>query len=197
MPSTQDAFVGQVEQLLGRYLRQNGLPPLKPEAARALGTSLWAELLLRGVPGPPGPGDLEPPEELGAADVAPAIARLLREAPGRADLEVPARQLVKGCLQPEFARCRQSYREPGSDGVCRRQDLARARSRLSGSHCVDCPYWTSLGPGEHAQLLSRAFGARATEFEGARSVFLPEDYRALRRRVREAARTGELPARSA
>src|SRR5687768_3602401 len=51
-----------------------------------------------------------------------------------------AKQLVKACFYPEFKVCRDSFREVGRDGACRRQELQRVRTRISGTHCVDCPH---------------------------------------------------------
>ncbi len=93
---------------------------------------------------------------------------------------MPARQLLKACLNPEFRQCRDSYREV-VDGVCRRQELARTRGRLSGAHCVDCPYWVALRPEQHAALLAREWLAGdLEEFAAHHEIFLPEDFRALR-----------------
>jgi hypothetical protein len=99
-------------------------------------------------------------------------------------LAVPVRQLVKACFQPEFRRCRESYREVGADGTCRRQQLGKALGRVSGAHCVDCPYWLDLEPEPHAKFLAKQWRAGAEEFAAHREVFLPEDFRALRRCVR-------------
>ena len=103
----------------------------------------------------------------------------------------PARQLVKACFYPEFKTCRDSFREVSPDGTCRRQELARARVRVSGSHCVDCPHWVALTPDQHVRFLTRAWQpGRAAEFTAHRDVFLPEDFRALRRFLHGLARAG-------
>jgi hypothetical protein len=99
------------------------------------------------------------------------------------------RQVVKACFHPEFTICRESYRECSADGTCRRQELARARRRVSGAHCVDCPHWIALAAPAHAALLREAWRGDPREFLAAREVFLPEDFRALRRWLHAAART--------
>jgi hypothetical protein len=102
----------------------------------------------------------------------------------------PVRQLVKACFHREFAICRDSYREVSSDGICRRQQLKKALGRVSGSHCVDCPYWTSLSEEEHAQRLGESWTADPGEFARNRSLYLPADFRALRLWIHTAARSG-------
>ena len=106
-------------------------------------------------------------------------------AEARADLGVPLRQLLKACLQAEPVRCRESYREVVA-GSCRRQDLSRARGRISGVHCVDCPYWVTLKAEKNAALMERAWvEGPPARFHAERGVFLPEDFRALRRWARK------------
>ena len=71
------------------------------------------------------------------------------------------------------------------------QELARARGRVSGAHCVDCPHWVALTPEQHGRFLARAWQpAGAAEFAAHREVFLPEDFRALRRFLHALARAG-------
>ena len=121
-------------------------------------------------------------------EVAPLIERLLA---GLSECEqtalaTPARQLVKACLQGDFKTCRDSFREVSPDVSCRRQDLTRVRERISGTHCVDCPYWLSLTPVQHARFLTCEWRSGAPEeFVAQQAIFLPEDYRALRRFVRQ------------
>jgi hypothetical protein len=116
---------------------------------------------------------------------------VLGGATDRAALEAPARQLVKACFYPEFKTCRDSFREVSPDGTCRRQELARALKRVSGAHCVDCPHWVALTPEQHGRFLARAWQpAGAADFAAHRDVFLPEDFRALRRFLHALARAG-------
>jgi hypothetical protein len=101
----------------------------------------------------------------------------------------PVRQLVKACFYAEFKICRDSFREVSPDGSCRRQQLARVRSRVSGSHCVDCPYWVALSSEQHVKFLTREWQPAGREELAAHlPVFLPEDFRAFRRTVRAMAR---------
>ncbi len=179
----QAAFAALAGPCVRRFLAQNGRPPL-PEAVLAdLAARLWAAVDEAGLPRPladsePGePGEM-PPER--ATALAAKIFGGLALPERHADLDIPVRQILKACLQPEFRRCRESYREV-VDGVCQRQDPGRARARVSGSHCVDCPYWTSLRPERHAALLAGAWATgRIEDFARNRDVFLPEDFRALR-----------------
>lgn len=178
-------FVDLVRPVLERTLRQSG--HAVPTAAQALLVErLWALVAARGVPPPLPPGEKGEPGEMPAATVAPLIEPLLAGlAPAeREALATPARQLVKTCFQGDFRTCRDSYREVSPDGACRRQELARANERISGSHCVDCPYWLSLTPAQHERLLTKAWQGDAAAFAAHRDVFLPEDFRALRLFIR-------------
>jgi hypothetical protein len=122
------------------------------------------------------PGELPPAEIEGLLDEASAGIG----APGRAALAGPAKQLVKACFYPEFKTCRDSFREVSPDGSCRRQELARARQRISGSHCVDCPHWIALRPEQHRRYLAREWKGDPAVFQAHPDIFLPEDFRDLR-----------------
>jgi hypothetical protein len=118
---------------------------------------------------------------------APLVARVLG---GATDdlLATAAKQLVKACFYPEFKVCRDSWREVAADGACRRQELARVRSRVSGAHCVDCPHWVALAPSVHEKLLAGEWKSGAADFRANRGEFLPEDFRALRQWLHARAR---------
>lgn len=180
------AFAGLARAVIVRFLSQNGAALPEDGGIDRLTRTLWRIVEERG-PRAPVAGCGAPIPEMGASEVEPLVERLLSGiGPRTAALETAARQLVKGCLQPEFADCRQTYRQAGAGGVCRRQQLSRALERVCGSHCVDCPFWTSLDGDAHRKLLRDAFGPeRAALFDGHPSVFLPPDYRALRRFVGE------------
>lgn len=126
------------------------------------------------------------PGEMSESERTPLVARAMA---GVNDpvLAKAAEQLVKACFYPEMPVCRDSYREVGRDGACRRQELERARGRISGAHCVDCPHWLALGPAEHGELLAREWRGDPAVFAAHRETFLPEDFRALRRWLRDAA----------
>ncbi len=178
-------FADLVRPVLERALRQSG--HAVPEAAQALLVErLWALVAARGVPPPLPRGEKGEPGEMPAEMVAPLIEQLFAGfAPAdREALATPVRQLVKACFQGDFKTCRDSYREVSPDGSCRRQELARANGRISGSHCVDCPYWLSLTPAQHERLLTKAWRGDAAAFIARRDVFLPEDYRELRLFIR-------------
>lgn len=182
-PATQ--FAELVRPVLARALRQSGQAVSAAAQDQCL-ARLWALVAARGVPPPLPPGEKGEPGEMPATEVAPLVDALLAGlAPAeREALATPARQLIKACFQGDFTTCRESYREVAADGSCRRQDFARVRERISGTHCVDCPYWLSLTPPQHERLLTRAWCGPAAEFAAHQAVFLPEDYRALRRFVR-------------
>ncbi len=182
-PATQFAEI--VRTVLARALQQAGQAVSAAAQDRCI-ARLWTLVAARGVPPPLPPGEKGEPGEMPAAEVAPLIDTLLGDlAPAeREALATPARQLVKACFQGDFTTCRESYREVTPDGTCRRQQLARVRERISGTHCVDCPYWLSLTPAQHERLLTRAWRGPADAFAAHQSVFLPEDYRALRLFIR-------------
>lgn len=174
-----------VRPVLERALRQSGrvVPAAVQEQVAGRLAALVTE---RGVPPPLPPGEKGEPVELSAADVAPLVDRLLAGlAPAERDaLATPARQLVKACFQGDFQTCRESYHEVSPDGSCRRQELERVRERVSGSHCVDCPYWLRLTPAQHERLLARDWHGPADTLAAHRDLFLPADFRALRLFIR-------------
>jgi hypothetical protein len=62
--------------------------------------------------------------------------------------------------------------------------LTKVRSRVSGAHCVDCPYWTSLTEAQDEALVASAWVGDLAEFKDNREIFLPDDFREFRRLVR-------------
>lgn len=178
-------FADLVRPVLERALRQSG--HAVPAAAQALLVErLRALVAARGVPPPLPTGEKGVPGEMPAAVVAPLIEPLVADftSADREALAAPVRQLVKACFQGDFKTCRDSYREVSPDGSCRRQELTRASERISGSHCVDCPYWLSLTPMQHERLLTKAWHGDSATLAAHRGVFLPEDFRALRLFIR-------------
>lgn len=177
-------FAQLVRTVLERYARQNDLPAWSEAELTEIGTRLYCMAEERGLPPLLPPEEMGDPGEMSAEEVAPLVARLLNGI-ARADaLATPTRQLVKACFQGEFRKCRDSYREVDATGVCRRQQLRKARERISGSHCVDCPYWLSLAPPQHEKFLAKDWIGDSAEFAAHRAVYLPEDYRRLRRAIR-------------
>ncbi len=176
-------FATLVETCVRRFLAQNRRPPLpEPLLAEYVGR-LWTVVNEAGLPSPLAESASGEPGEMPADRAAGLAAKVFHGLglPERhAELDTPTRQLLKACLQPEFRQCRESYREV-VEGACRRQELERARGRLSGTHCVDCPYWVSLRPDQHDALLAKAWvSGRPEDLTRNREVFLPEDFRALR-----------------
>lgn len=187
MDAAAETFSRHVGTILDRFWTQNRAPKLPAEVRDGIATRLWSLVRERGLPPPLPVAEKGDPGEMTPEEVAPLIARVVD---GVSDplLDAAARQLVKACFQPEFRTCRESYHEADDDGTVRRQELKRACQRISGSHCVDCPYWLSLSPEQHATFLRKQWReGRAADFDAHRGLFLPEDFRALRRFVRELA----------
>lgn len=191
--TTDPRFTEMVRAVIERYFRQNGLPARGEADVAGVGARLWELIEERGLPPPLARGEQGVAHEMQTEEAGSLVARVLGELKNDELWAVPARQLVKACFQPEFRKCRDSYREVEADGTCRRQQLGKARGRVSGSHCVDCPYWLALSPEQHGKLLAKAWAGDAAELAAHREVFLPEDFRALRRWVR--ARAGAITAR--
>jgi hypothetical protein len=157
-------FEDVVAGLLERFQRQQGRPPADPAVLRPIASRLRA--LARAV--------------VRAGEPAAVAAQVA--GPGAdASLAEAVTQLVKAITYPRLDECRESYRETAADGTCRRQLAAQARRRISGTHCVDCPHWLAFGAEEHAAWLRAAWRSDPAEFDAARAVFLPEDFRLLRR----------------
>ena len=193
MDMAGNTFAGLVSAILDRYFRQNSAPVPAPAERMETAERLWALVTERGLPRPLALAERGEPGEMSDTEVTPLVERVLGgvPAPGRGSLAAPVRQLVKACFYPEFKTCRDSFREAAPDGACRRQELARTRGRVSGAHCVDCPHWVALTPEQHRRYLARVWRPEsATELAEHYDVFLPEDFRALRRFLHDCARAG-------
>ena len=164
-------FRKRVTAVVTRFLAQNGLASLGEAEFRALATELASPVaeICRGKD--------ELPDEVVKAGVARLLAIF---SPPRPELANLAKQLIKGCHQSDHAQCRESYHETDAAGRCRRQELDYDRTRVSGAHCVDCPYWRKWEPEEHAARLTAEWHDGPAAFAAHREVFLPEDFRALR-----------------
>jgi hypothetical protein len=142
----------------------------------------------RGWPRPLAAGECGEPGGLSDEVIGPLVVRVLA---GSTDelLTNGVKQLVKACCYPEFTVCRDSFREPTKDGGCRRQELARVRVRVSGTHCVDCPHWVAFTPAQHRDFLAREWRVGGPdEFAAHREIFLPADFGTLRRWLHARAR---------
>ena len=193
MDMAGSTFAGLVSTVLDRYFRQNAAPVPAPAERMELAARLWALVLERGLRRPLAPAERGAPGEMPDAEVAPLVERVLGggAAAERNALAAPVRQRVKACFYPEFKTCRDSFRAVAPDGTCRRQELARTRGRVSGTHCVDCPHWVALTPEQHRRFLARTWQPEgAAELAEHYDVFLPEDFRALRRFLHDYARAG-------
>ena len=186
MERRAEEFQGLVGAVLGRFFAQNGQPlPVDADIA-ALVARLRELIAERGLPPALTPEERGAPGEIAESEIASLVARVLggEERAKGGLLAEAAKQLVKACFYPEFKTCRDSFREVTADGSCRRQELARVQRRISGSHCVDCPYWQTLDSAQHEKFLAREWQAGPGDFAAHREVFLPEDFRALRQWVR-------------
>lgn len=193
MTSAGDTFTRVAGSILERYFWQNTRPLPPASEIAGMAQRLWLLIEERGLPRPLGKAERGAPGEMSDAEVTPLVERVLGDSPAvwREEFAVPVRQLVKACFYPEFKACRDSFRERGPDGSCRRQELTRTRGRISGAHCVDCPHWVALSPEQHAKYLAKEWRPEGlAEFVNHRGVFLPEDFRALRRFLYDQARLG-------
>jgi len=190
MSSSAEAFQQRVGVVMDRFARQNGEKFARDSVAR-FAERLWRLIEKRGLPEALEEGETGKPGELEKSEVGELTRRAMKGVEEGKIFEDAAKQVVKTCFYPEFRVCRDSYRERSGKGVCKRQVLEKARGRVSGAHCVDCPYWTDVSPERHAELLRDGWCGDAAELDENRGVFLPEDFRELRRWVREwAARAG-------
>jgi hypothetical protein len=180
-------FAGLVLAVVERGLRQTGQPPLASDEAEVLVAALRAFGEAGGWAVRFGGGR----EELPAERVAQGVGQVLRALPGRsAEFAGLAKQVFKACFQPPPPVCRDSYREGDATGRCRRQERTYDLARVSGAHCVDCPYWEEFSAGPHLGWLSERWRAGRADLEASAEVFLPEDFRELRR-WRPASQPGE------
>lgn len=186
MPNGEMDFERIVIALVARFCVQSSHPASDASIAR-LAAQLRQVVADLGLPAPLPEGTEGVSGGMSEAECAPLVARVMA---GIEDsrLAEPARQLVKACFYPEFKVCRDSFREVGRDGSCRRQELERARGRISGVHCVDCPHWMALAPVDHGEFLMAEWRRDPSLFALNRDVFLPEDFRALRHWLHAAAR---------
>jgi hypothetical protein len=189
MDDSWDEFGRIVSAVLTRFSRQVSHPAPAPQDVRRFTAQLRALIEQRGLPRPLADDECGAPGSMSEGECAPLVKQIVA---GLVDpwLNDAARQFVKACFYPEFKVCRDSFREVGRDGACRRQELERALGRLSGAHCVDCPHWTALAADEHQAFLAREWRTDTATFLAHRDVFLPEDFRALRRWLHAAARNG-------
>jgi hypothetical protein len=186
MRADRKEFERRATAVVARFLMQNGKMPQLDQLelfARRLGDLVTG----RGLPMPLAAGDCGAPGGIPDDECTALVDRVV-EPGGDPLLTDAARQLVKACFYPEFTQCRDSFRETGRDGSCRRQELARVKGRTSGTHCVDCPHWVSLAPETHAAFLEREWKKGADDFRANQTIFLPEDFRALRQWLHAAAR---------
>jgi hypothetical protein len=185
----EPSFRERVETVIRRYLTQNARAVPPPVVLEGIAGRLWTLVRERGLPRPLATQERGEPGGIPDGQCAELVQRVLA---GENDplLTDVLRQIVKACLHPEFKTCRDSFREVGADGQCRRQDLGRVLRRASGTHCVDCPHWVALTPEQHVAFLIRNWRAGAEDFTAHRDVYLPEDFRQLRRWLHGAARAG-------
>lgn len=189
-----DAFVLAVQKILRRHFAQNALPVPPDAALLAAARALWELGRRRGLPPALKTGEQGEPRELSESELAPLVEPIVSEFPipeARAHLGLAVRDLARTLFQPEFKKCRLSYKEcaPGA-AACERQDVAAARLRISGAHCVDCPYWAQLSAEKNEKLLAKEWTGGGAAFSAQTTVFMPEDFRGLRHLLHLHARFG-------
>src|SRR5882724_7607082 len=126
-------FIALAGACLHRFLQQNARPALPAPLRDEFLSRLWRVVNAAGLPRPLAREEQGEPAEMAADRAAGLAAQVLAGLPvpeRHPDLEAPARQLLKACLNPEFRRCRDSYKEVVNGG-CRRQELARTRGRAA------------------------------------------------------------------
>jgi hypothetical protein len=188
-------FAEIVPEILRRFSVQNGREPPDEVALSSVAARLWQLVQERGLPPPLGASEAGTPVEIPDETCAPLVERTLEPVSERDRewLRVPVRQLIKACFHGEFKICRDSFREVSPDGSCRRQQLSRVKQRVSGTHCIDCPYWVALPPETHRRFIEREWqpGGRE-ELRFYREIFLPEDFRRMRRLLHAHARNLDI-----
>ncbi len=176
LPVPRPEFARLVAAVMTRMLAQTGQAPANAEELDRLAALLeslgrqegWARRRAGGG------------EELPEALVRAWVDRVAALFPGRGPAFAPlAKQLLKACFQPDPTTCRLSYRQKDASGRCRRQEWEYDRLRMSGAHCIDCPYWR-LAPLEHGSWLAGEWQAGPAALSAGIEVYLPEDFRALR-----------------
>lgn len=171
--------------LLTRFLRQRNatIDPVQIAGVAARCASLLAE---HGVPAAVTSEAESEASRLSEVEVK-SRAAIAAGPDANERLQEATKQLVKALFYPELAQCRLSFEAQTADGRCKRQERERARERLSGTHCVDCPHW-AMEAEEHAAFLAAKWREGAEAFAANRAVFLPEDFRALRAWLRDGKR---------
>ena len=178
-----------VSVMLRRFFAQRSQPFPESDVQR-FAAQLAGVVAERGLPRPLRDDECGAPGSMSEEESAPLVARVM-DGLTDAILAEAAKQLVKACFYPEFRNCRDSFREVTRDGSCRRQEVERVRTRISGTHCVDCPHWVALTPDAHVEFLRREWHGHPEVFANHRDLFLPEDFRALRRWLYAVARRAE------
>jgi len=178
-------FEAAAAAVVARMLQQDGGAAVSPDVIRSGVRGLWEAAEAIGWPPPLPAGSTRRAGETPGAALEPRVltvaAGVVNEAE-RARLLPVIRQLLKACVYPEFTECRDSYRATGSEGRCSRQQPAVAAARISGSPCIDCPYFVTRTEPEHEALLREGWiGGPGEGFDRSPSVFLPKDFRPLRR----------------
>ena len=189
MDGSLEEFQRIVREMCSRFGAQLSQPTSAVDLRR-FAAQLAAVVVERGLPRPLPDDEPGTPGGMADEEIVALVSRVIDRVddPTLADA---ARQLLKACFYPEFRNCRDSFRELRRDGSCRRQQLEHARRRLSGSHCVDCPHWVALSPAEHAEFIRREWHGDPNRFAEHQGVFLPEDFRTLRRWLYRAARRSD------
>jgi hypothetical protein len=148
-------------------------PVPREQTVDRLAAWLWEQIVTSGPP-----VSLDHPDvqaEQAFERLAEPFAETLRDPAVDARL---VKQLGMALILDPFRVCRGSFL-----GAKRRSTDACDR-RISGAHCVDCPFTLEFVDGpSHRAYLRGAWNAQASDCDPAWSSWLPEDWGRLRRRV--------------
>ncbi len=187
--SARRRFQSLAGACLERYVRANAGIAMDEKSLTQCCEVVWDMVETQGWPAPLSVGQEREATDTELPDLAVWVDRATRSfvtagvgEQALACLKTAAGQLFKACLYPEITVCRESYRQQTADGRCKRQNHATAKTRLSGSPCVDCPFTVRLSAEQHAALLRKNWApANSISFDSDPMCFLPEDFRGLRR----------------
>lgn len=168
--------------IVQRFYRQNDLPAPDITKQEALCDAVWRVAKRKGFPGALPEGEAGEAYEMPVDERAEFAGQVL-DMSGITDdvmsLAMLATQFILTLTNPEFTQCRETYHQADEDGILDRQDLDECLTRIAGSFCEDCPYFTTKGPEDHLAALREHWAGEADlgKHEGA---FLPGDFRELR-----------------
>lgn len=171
-------------EITKRFFSQQKTIPPSDAYITSLWEGIWTTTTDEGIPQPLAANEVGEPRTLDDSYLFGLAEKTLARLPRHRTedmLRTLCVQVFTALLSPEFKACRQSYQSKDSTDTCTRQNVEQCQDRVSGSHCEDCPFFVALSQDQHRKLLGRAFGpVNQTTWTSHLSLFLPEDFRALR-----------------